>query len=233
MRGRRPGAEGRGRSAPQPSGELPGPQRCVCTRGGSRRILPARRAPPAAAPGPWSVPRAGSYLGAPGSQLQSGRRAGAGSFGCRWLRLPGPSLPRPRGRGWRSGRRRGTGRRGKGARGGGGGAEGARGVWHSQPSEGPGSTLLRGPSPRTHPATSASSHRALGRPLSMSPTRSTASLSSAPNACTYPPPPHVLGRGDGRLLNTEFDFANIYCAPSKYQALCQGLGVPRLAKQGF
>lgn len=127
VRGRRPGAEGRGRSAPQPSGELPGPQRCVCTRGGSRRILPARRAPPAAAPGPWSVPRAGSYLGAPGSQLQSGRRAGAGSFGCRWLRLPGPSLPRPRGRGWRSGRRRGTGRRGKGARGGGGRGRGEEG----------------------------------------------------------------------------------------------------------
>lgn len=97
-------AEGRGLSAPCSRRGLHGPRACRGHEGlGSAHplrppvALPV--APPAAAPGLRCVPGAGSYLGAPGSQLQLWSRAGDQSLRRLWLLLPGPSLPRPRGAG--------------------------------------------------------------------------------------------------------------------------------------
>lgn len=186
---------------------------------------------------PWSIARAGSYLGEPGSQLQTRSRAGAWSLGGRWLRLPGPSLPRSRGRGWRSRRRRGVeGRRRKGARGG-RGRGGGRPPRLAPPV--PCRPGLR--SPALYPLLRILPPEPRGAPCLVSPTRAHSQPSLRPRRphITHPRSPHprhthtnrVL-KG-GRLLNTDFDFANIYCAPSKCQALCQGLGVPRAPRQGY
>ena len=136
---------------------------------------------------PWSIARAGSYLGEPGSQLQTRSRAGAWSLGGRWLRLPGPSLPRSRGRGWRSRRRRGVeGRRRKGDaafEGGVGEGEGARRVWHRQSPAGLGFALLR------CTPSSVSSHPSLEELPALCPQPGhTANLPSAPVARTLPTP---------------------------------------------
>lgn len=102
--GRKAQAEGRGLSAPCSQLGLHGPRVCRGHEGlvSAHPLRPPVAlpvAPPAAARGLLCVPSAGSYLGAPGSQLQLWSRAGAQSLRRLWLLLPGPSLPRPRGAG--------------------------------------------------------------------------------------------------------------------------------------
>lgn len=192
-------AEGRGLSAPCSRRGLHGPRACRGHEGlGSAHplrppvALPV--APPAAAPGLRCVPGAGSYLGAPGSQLQLWSRAGDQSLRRLWLLLPGPSLPRPRGAGVaepeKARREEEEEEEGEaGAGGGGGGAERAYGVWHRQSSASPGFALLRRtPSPH-------SSTRTPRSPLPVPPNPGTLpALRSAPTARTDPPPPQRVAR---------------------------------------
>lgn len=107
-----PGPRG-GDSAPPPSGGgLWGPRASRAHEGrGSAPPPRPRRAPPAAARLPGRFPARVPTWARRDLRSATGSRAGARSLGRRWLRLPGPSLPRPRGAGVAEPERAGRGRR--------------------------------------------------------------------------------------------------------------------------
>lgn len=116
-RGGERGEEGRGprggdSAPPPPGGGLGGPRGTRAHEGrGSAPPPRPRRAPPAAARLPGRFPARVPTWVRRDLRSATGSRAAARSLGRRWLRLPGPSLPRPRGAGVAEPERAGRGRR--------------------------------------------------------------------------------------------------------------------------
>lgn len=229
--GRERGEEGRGprggdSAPPPPGGELGGPRGSGAPEGrGSAPPTRPRRAPSGRLPAPGSLPRGGSYLGAPGSPFRHRELRG-----CREPRPPLAPPPRPlpvaaaRGGGSRAG-----------AGGGGRGVREEAGEERGEPGR-PAPPVLCGPGlgsrasyvrrPGVHPPSPQGALRLCLCPS----TRPAASLASPPPH-RRPHMPHPRELKAGRLLHVLFNIANIYGALCKYQALSRGLGLQRRPRQ--
>lgn len=184
------GPRGGDAAPPPPGGELGGPRgsRAHEGRGSAQPPRPPPR-PSRRSPAPGSVPRGGSYLGAPGSPLHRREPRGCPEPRPRLAPPPRP-LPAAAARGGGGGAGAGGAREeaGEGGAGGGGGrSAGSPDARPRRSSADPGSALgPRIPPPGAHPPSPEEP-----APVSFYPARGQLSLLPPPPA--HPPPPRVEG----------------------------------------